>query len=144
MTFDQIIRPHLVVALVAASAIGSSSAIANDPDTFNARRIDASRGDAVMYLHEQVGPSCKSGQVGKLTGLSEVRLGDTVKQGNHSIQVGIIEVTKHNSDMTMGDKTLAKKGDIECVLAANSTMLPYDDKKCRALWVRITNCQPVD
>ena len=134
-------RLHLLAVFIAASAIASGSTIAQE--TSLAKRIDASRGDAVMYLHEQVGISCKSGPVGKPS-LSEVRLGDTLKQGNYSFKVGIIEVTKHTSDMRMGDKTLAKKGDIECVLAADRSKLPYDDKKCQALWVRIINCRPLD
>jgi len=131
---------YMFVALAAVCA-----GIARADETFAAKRIDVSHGEVVMYTHEEVllGLSCKSGPVGKLTGLSEIRIGDTLKQGKYSFQVGIIEVTKYSRDIRAGNQTIAKKGETECVLAANREMLPYEDK-CRAVWVRITNCEPID
>ena len=128
-----------------AAIITVASANALETETHSAKHIEVVDGDAVMYTHEKVllGLSCRSGPVGKLSDLSEVRIGDTLTLGIYSFRVGIIEVTRYGRDIKSSGQTIAKKGDTECILAASSAMLPYEDK-CQALWVRIKNCQPLE
>lgn len=139
-------RPRVYTfAALLAGLIVLGPSVTGASDTFSARRIDASRGNAVMHSHERIllGLSCRSGPVGTLTGLSGIQLGDTLSLGKHSFRVGVIEVTRYSRDMRFGGQTIARKGDIECVLAASRAMLPYDDD-CHALWVRITDCHPLE
>lgn len=120
------------------------SAWALDVEEFLATSIDISEREVTLYSHESIllGLSCKSGPVGKLTGLRTISIGDTIKHGKYSFRVGIIKVSKFNEDASWGGKTIAKKGDVVCVVAANEDALP-SDKDCDALWLRIVNCQPL-
>ncbi len=115
-----------------------------DVEEFAATSIDASRGEVTLYSHESIllGLSCKSGPVGKLTGSRTISIGDTITHEKYSFRVGIIKVSKFNQDTSWGGKTIAKKGDIVCVVAANEDALP-SEKDCDALWLRITNCRPL-
>ena len=110
---------------------------------FSATSIDVSKGDVTLYSHERVllGLSCRSGPVGKLTGLKTISIGDTINHEEYSFKVGIIEVTKFNEDLSSDGETIAKKGEVVCVVAENEDALP-SDKDCDALWLRIVNCQP--
>lgn len=118
--------------------------LAQDVETYTATSINASQGDATLFSHERVllGLSCKSGPISKITGLSTVSIGDTLTHGKYSFRVGIIEVSRHKKDVRSGGTTYARAGDVICVVAANRRALPYEDD-CDALWVRITNCQPI-
>ena len=116
-----------------------------DTENFKATSIDVSQGVATLYSHESVflGLSCKSGPVGELSGLYTISIGDTIKFDKYSFHVGIIKVSKFNEDLSWGGKTIAEKGDVVCVVAANKDSLPNDDDDCDALWLRITNCKPI-
>ena len=120
------------------------NAWALDVEEFHATSIDVAQGEVTLYSHESIllGLSCKSGPVGKLTGLRTISIGDTIKHGKYSFRVGIIKVSKFNEDASWGGKTIAKKGDVVCVVAANEDALP-SDKDCDALWLRIVNCKPL-
>ncbi len=138
-------RVRMFFFLVLASLGGSESALAGDIETYPVTSIDASQGEATLFSHESVllGLSCASGPIGKLSGLSIVNIGDTLIHGKYSIRVGLIEVSKFNKDIRgPGGGTIAKKGDVVCVLAANRRALPSEDD-CNALWVRIVNCRPL-
>jgi hypothetical protein len=106
--------------------------------------IDVSQGVVTLYRHENIllGLSCKSGPVGQLTGLKTISIGDTIKHDKYSFRVGIIEVSKFNEDASWSGKTIAKKGDVVCVVAGSEGTLP-SDKDCDALWLRIANCRPL-
>ena len=114
---------------------------AADPVTIRASAVEVLEGSATLFSHESVflGMSCKSGPVGELSALRTVRVGDKISLGKYSFRVGVIEVTKHSQDVQVGGKTIAKAGDVECVMAADEKTLPYGDK-CNALWVRAAKC----
>ena len=120
------------------------NAWALDVEEFPATSIDVSQGEVTLYTHESVllGLSCKSGSVAKLIGLRTISIGDTIKHEKYSFRVGIIKVSKFNQDASWGGKTIAKKGDVVCVVAANEDALP-SEKDCDALWLRINNCRPL-
>ena len=120
------------------------NAWALDVNAFNAKSIDVTKGEVTLYSHESIllGLSCKSGPVSKLTGLRTISIGDTIKYGKYAFRVGIIKVSKFNEDAKLDGKTMAKKGDMVCVVAANENALP-SEKDCNALWLRIVNCQPL-
>ncbi len=122
----------------------AQTAHALDVQTFSAQSIDASQGDATLYSHERIllGLSCKSGPVGKLPGLATISIGDKIIYKNYSLRVGIIEVSRFNQDATWAGSTIAKKGDIVCVVASSRETLP-SEKDCNALWLRIVNCRPL-
>jgi hypothetical protein len=88
--------PYKLAAVVAA-VITVGFANAEDTETHSANRIDGAGGDAVMYVHEKalLGLSCRSGPVGKLSGLSEIKIGDTLTQGKHSL--AFPQFTRHFS-----------------------------------------------
>ena len=119
-----------------------ASVWASDVEKFYATSINVSQGMATLYSQETVllGVSCRTGAVGKLTGLRTISIGDTIKHGRYSFRVGIIEVSKMNEDARWGGETIAKKGDIVCVVAASGDTLPSDNA-CDALWLQIVNCQ---
>jgi hypothetical protein len=133
----------LSIFLFLCMSIGVT-AWALDVEEFFATSIDVSHGEVTLYSHESIllGLSCKSGPVGKLTELRTISIGDTIKHGKYSFRVGIIKVSKFNEDASWGGKTIAKKGDVVCVVAANEDALP-SDKDCDALWLRIVNCLPL-
>jgi len=113
-------------------------------EEFLATRVDVSQGEVTLFSHESIllGLSCISGSVGKLDGLNTISIGDTIKYDKYSFRVGIIKVSKFKEDATWGGETIAKKGDVVCVVAANEDALP-SDKDCSALWLRIVNCRPL-
>jgi hypothetical protein len=78
----------LAAAIVAIITVASANAL--ETVTHSAKHIEVVGGDAVMYTHEKVllGLSCRSGPVGKLNDLSEVRIGDTLTVGIYSFRVG--------------------------------------------------------
>lgn len=137
-------RQRICCALAFLSLFAAGRIFAQDIETYSATSINASQGDATLFSHERVllGLSCKSGPIAKMSGLSTVNIGDTLTHGKYSFRVGIIEVSRHKKDVRSGGTTYARAGDVICVVAANRRALPYDDD-CDALWVRITNCQPI-
>lgn len=130
------------IALLACIGVGEVSAAGIE--TYSVTSIDISQGDATVYTHERafLGLSCSSGPVGKLSGISKVSIGDTVTHGKYSFRVGIIEVSKFDKEIRIGGETIAKKGDVVCVFAANRDALP-SERDCDALWVRVVNCRPL-
>lgn len=122
----------------------TSTVWAFDVEEFLATSVDVSQGEVTLFSHESIllGLSCKSGPVCKLTGLKTISIGDMIKCGKYSFRVGIIKVSKFNEDVTWGGETIAKKGDVVCVVAENEDALP-SDKDCDALWLRIVNCRPL-
>jgi hypothetical protein len=120
------------------------TAWALDVEEFFATSVDVSQGEVTLFSQESIllGLSCKSGPVGKLTGLKTISIGDTINHDKYSFRVGIIKVSKFNEDATWDGKTIVKKGDLVCVAAANEDALP-SDKDCDALWLRIVNCRPL-
>jgi hypothetical protein len=115
-----------------------------EPETSRAVAVEALDQSATLLSHESVllGLSCKSGPVGELPNLRQVKIGDVITYKGYSFRVGLIEVTKFFEDMKSGRQTIAKKGDVVCVLAADERSLPYEDR-CKALWVRIAKCRPL-
>jgi hypothetical protein len=115
-----------------------------DVEKYRATSVEVASGTATLLSHESVlfGLSCSSGPVGDLPNLKQVELGDTITLKNYSFRVGVIEVTRVLEDMSWAGETIAKKGDIVCVLAADEKALPSDDD-CEALWVHIPQCRPI-
>ena len=115
-----------------------------DVEEFKVTSIDVSQGEVTLYSHESIllGLSCESGPVGKVTGLRTISIGDVINHEKYTFQVGVIQVSKFNQDASWGGETIAKKGDVVCVVAANEDALP-SEKDCDALWLRITNCRPL-
>lgn len=135
---------QICCALVLTFFVGATLGLPQDIETYPATSIDASQGEATLFSHESVllGLSCKSGPIGKFSGLSTVSIGDTLTHGKYSIRVGLIQVSKFNKDLDLGGGMIVKKGDVDCVLAASRRALPTEDD-CDALWVRIVNCRPL-
>ncbi len=103
-------------------------------EEYRATAVEVAGGTATLLSHESIlfGLSCNSGPVGDLPNLRQVKLGDTVTLKKYSFHVGLIKVTRFLEDMGWGGNTIAKKGDIVCVLAADEKALPSDDD-CEAL-----------
>ena len=82
---------------------------------------------------------------GEIEWLKQVRIGDTVFLDKHSFKVGVIEAVSFSEDLRTKDgKVLAQKGDTQCAIAANEKALPYDKKRCDALWVFTPKCRVVE
>ena len=113
-------------------------------EEYRATAVEVAGGTATLLSHESIlsGLSCRSGPVGELPNLRQVKLGDAITLKNYSFRVGLIEVTRFLEDASWGGNTIARKGDVVCVLAANESALPSDDD-CEALWVRIPKCRPL-
>jgi hypothetical protein len=107
-----------------------------------ARTADLSGAKATLFKHESIllGLSCRSGPVGELINLQRVSLGDTIRYGEYSFVVGIIEVTLFKKDVSWSGEVLGRKGEVNCVLAADKQSLPSDDD-CDALWVLARGCR---
>lgn len=94
-----------------------------------------------MYL----GISCRTAPVGEVAGLKLVRVGDTVSLGKSSIKVGVIEAVSFSEDLVAKDgRVLVRKDELQCAIAANERALPYDQKRCDALWVFAARCRIVN
>jgi hypothetical protein len=87
-----------------------------------------------------LGLSCSSGPVGDVPGLEKVSIGDTIRYGDYSFRVGLIEVTRFNKDFSWGGTEIARTGELVCVLAADKASLPREDD-CDALWIRAAGCR---
>lgn len=124
--------------------LSPSSVQAIEPERSRAVAVEVLDQSATLLSHESVllGLSCKSGPVGKLPNLRQVKIGDVISYKDYSFRVGLIEVTRFSEDMKSGGQTIARKGDIVCVLAADERYLPYEDR-CKALWVHIPKCRPL-
>ncbi len=122
----------------------STSGYALEIEEYRVNEIKVVGGSAKLLSHESIllGLSCRSGPVGDLPNLSQVSIGDTITLGKYTFKVGLIEVTKYLEDASWRGNTIAKKGDIVCVVAADEKALPHEDD-CEALWVRIPNCLPI-
>ena len=123
------------------SVIFTNSLIASDSRIFNVRYAIAPQGKIELYSHESVlfGLSCKSGKVNTINDIRNIKIGDTIRSGEHSFKVGVIEVTQYLTDVTWGGKTQARAGEVHCIAARDKSMFPYDDD-CNALWVLIKPC----
>ncbi|MEE8113378.1 MAG: hypothetical protein V3T23_03390, partial [Nitrososphaerales archaeon] len=123
---------------------GLGAVHALEVEEYRATAVEVAGGTATLLSHESFlfGLSCRSGPVGDLPNLRQVKLGDTITLKDYSFRVGLIEVTRFLDDASWGGNTIAKKGDIVCVLAADERALPSDDD-CEALWVRIPKCRSV-
>lgn len=124
--------------------LGSSSIRALETERSRAVAVEVLDQSATLLSHESIllGLSCKSGPIGELPNLRQVMIGDVISYKNYSFRVGLIEVTKFLEDAKSGGQTIANKEDIVCVLAADERSLPYEDR-CKALWVRIAKCRPL-
>ena len=122
----------------------SSYVQATEPQTSRAVAVEALDQSATLLSHESMllGLSCRSGPVGQLPNLRLVKIGDVITYKGYSFRVGLIEVTKFTEDMKSGRQTIAKQGDVTCVLAADEQSLPYENR-CKALWVLIAKCRPL-
>ena len=61
-----------------------------------------------------------------------------------SPQVGVIEAVSFSEDLRTKDgRVLAQKGDVQCAIAADEKALPYDKKRCDALWLFTSKCRVV-
>ncbi len=101
---------------------------------------------ATLYAKKPLylGVSCRTAPEGEIEWLKQVRIGDTVFLGKHSFKVGVIEAVSFSEDLRTKDgKVLAQKGDTQCAIAANEKALPYDKKRCDALWVFTPKCRVV-
>ena len=138
------VKIHISLLIVVVYLLDSPLGQALESETSRAMAVEVLDQSAALLSHESVflGLSCKSGPVGALPNLRQVKIGDTISFKDYSFQVGLIEVTKFLEDVRSSGHTIAKKGDIVCVLAADEKSLPYKDR-CKALWVRIAKCHPL-
>jgi hypothetical protein len=135
---------HRAVFVIVACLLGPSTVQALETIKSRAMAVEALDQSATLLSHESIlfGLSCKSGPVGELPDLRQVKIGDTISYKSYSFTVGLINVTKLFEDARWGGETIAKKGDIVCVLAADERSLPSEDR-CKALWVYIPKCRPL-
>ena len=101
---------------------------------------------AVMYSKKRVhfGISCRTAPEGEVTGLKQAKIGDTVFFGKISFRIGVIEAVSFSEDLLAKDgRVLVRKGDVQCAMAADEKALPYDQKRCDALWVFTSRCRVV-
>ena len=57
----------------------------------------------------------------------------------------MIEAVSFSEDLkTNSGKVLAQKGDTQCVLAADEKALPYEEKRCDALWMFVPKCRVIE
>jgi hypothetical protein len=138
------VKTYRTFLIIVFCLLGPSSVQALETERSRAVAVEVLDQSATLLSHESVllGLSCKSGQIGELPNLRQVKIGDIISYKDYSFRVGLIEVTKFSEDMKSGGQTIAKKGDIVCVLAADERSLPYEDR-CKALWVRIAKCRPL-
>ncbi len=137
-------KTHRIPLIILFCLLGPSIPLALDTEKGRATVVEVLDQPATLFSHESVlfGLSCKSGPVGELHNLHQVKIGDTISHKAYSFRVGLIEVTKFLEDARWGGETIAKKGDVVCVLAADEESLPSEGR-CKALWVRIPKCRPV-
>ena len=131
----------LCVSLVVCQAV-----FAAEPVKTKVRAIDV-LDKATMYSKTKVylGVSCRTAPEGDMPSLKQVRLGDTVFVGKHSFKVGVIEAVSFSEDLkTSNGKVLAQKGETQCVLAADEKALPYEEKRCDALWMFVPKCRVIE
>ena len=102
---------------------------------------------ATMYSKTPrfLGVTCRTAPVGEVAGLKQVKVGDTVSLGDFSIKVGVIEAVSFSEDLVAKDgQVLVRKGEVQCAVAANERALPYDQRRCDALWVFASRCRIVN
>jgi hypothetical protein len=102
--------------------IGAANAL--EVEEYHAKEVEVAGGTASLLYKESIlfGLSCGSGSY-DLPNLKHIILGDTIKLKDHSFRVGLIEVTRFLEDASWGGQTIAKKGDIVCVLATDERAL---------------------
>ncbi len=137
-------KTHRILPIVVFCFFGPSTVQGLETEESRAMAIEVLEQSATILSHESIllGLSCKSGPVGELPNLRHVKIGDTISYKDYSFRVGLIKVTKFLEDARWSGQTIAKKGDIVCVLAADERSLPSEDR-CKALWVRISKCRPL-
>ena len=128
---------------VLAAALCASAAHAVNPAMARVEAVEL-LDKATMYAKTPLylGVSCRTAPEGEIGWLKQVKLGDTVFLGKHSFKVGVIEAVSFSEDLRTKDgRVLAHKGDTQCAIAANEKALPYDKKRCDALWVFTPKCR---
>ncbi len=101
---------------------------------------------ATMYSKTPrfLGVTCRTAPVGDVAGLKQVKIGDTLSLGNFSIKVGVIEAVSFSEDLVAKDgRVLVRKGEVQCAVAANERALPYEKRRCDALWVFTPRCRVI-
>ena len=133
----------ITLVLAFASYLVAAMASAAEMETYNAKAVLVKSGQAQLLRHASLpfGLQCKSGPVGSLPKLRQVRLGDTIELEKHKFKVGVIQVHRYTEDQVENGRRTAKKGDKLCLAAADEAALPSADD-CKALWVYVPDCQP--
>lgn len=133
-----------VILLMSAVIVWASVAEAQEvaTETFSVSSIQVLSQKIQILRHDSIllGLSCRSGKVADIEIPSgKLSLGDTIRYEDHSFSIGVIEVTKYNKDFSWQGELMAKKGDVDCVVASHDSKLPHDDD-CDAEWARIKPC----
>jgi hypothetical protein len=144
-----------VVAVCAAVALfgGLMWLVRTDPTGSRAEdkrareyRVNAIRvlnGSAMMNEHRDYVLTQTSGSVGKEGIPDHIKLGDTVTVDGRTIQVRHILVTEILEDLKWGGKTLARKGDVRCMVVETEDDLPYGEEKRNRRWIIVEQCEPI-
>ena len=138
----------LVLALSACSEAELVESEPSEPhptvSIYRVNAADLGSETVEMRANEPIlfGASCRSGPVGRVSAPGIVQVGDMVSAGDYSFRVGIIKIHQFNRDFVFGGETIARAGDIQCVLAEDERALPSDDD-CEALWLYAPSCMPI-
>ena len=110
-----------------------------------ANTIDTTNSIVVMSSHEapERRRSCKPIVEAKTTNLGKISIGSSVEINDISFEVGVIKANKFHRDYTPFNVDVAKKDEIICVVAEDSSKLP-SEPDCDALWLRIRDCKIID
>jgi hypothetical protein len=96
---------------------------------------------ATMYESRDYWVTRVTGPVGKAGIPDVIRLGNVVTVNGKSIKVNYIFVTQYLVEMKWGRETLARPGDVKCVIVESEKDVP-DDQEIDRRWISVDQCQP--